>query len=587
MTKIRQPILVLTMLFVSALSLTAQAQTTSVAVTSDNDRVQFAAQDKVNGMRVEVLSPEGRTIFDSGAVKGRVFEWDMMDNKGEPVPNGVYTSVIRFKDARGKVLKLTEQITVARVEQAAVQPDQPQAPQATITGSGTTGKIAKFTGAATIGNSIITESSSRIGINIATPAALLHVKGTQPAASAGNGTTAVNVLNVVGGKGGNTSGATATAGKGASIFLTAGDGGDATGGGTSGTGGSITLQPGIGAEGVSNGNVLIATKGGSVSMGSTLYPFTTVTITGRAFTGDSALTVTNTETADGGNGIEGKGNITGVVGSGAFGVEGFGHETGVSGFADTGSGGRGVYGSGDGAGSGVEGFSPTGAGVKGSGKDGVSGTSSIANGNGVVGEANNGASAFGVWGKSTSGFAGVFSGKVRITGNLDVGGNLQVSGGTKNFVIDHPLDPANKYLYHAAVESPDMKNIYDGNVTTDAQGNAIVVLPDYFTALNRDYRYQLTVVGQFAQAMVANEIKDNRFTIKTDKPHVKVSWQVTGIRQDAYAKDHPMTVERDKPLAEHGSYLYPQGFGQPAEKGVNQALQSGVKPPTKAEATPR
>ena len=57
-------------------------------------------------------------------------------------------------------------------------------------------------------------------------------------------------------------------------------------------------------------------------------------------------------------------------------------------------------------------------------------------------------------------------------------------------MIDHPLDPANKYLYHSFVESPDMKNIYDGVITTDANGDATVVMPDYFEALNKDFRYQ-------------------------------------------------------------------------------------------------
>ena len=50
-------------------------------------------------------------------------------------------------------------------------------------------------------------------------------------------------------------------------------------------------------------------------------------------------------------------------------------------------------------------------------------------------------------------------------GNVDVIGTLSKGGGS--FKIDHPLDPANKYLYHSFVESPDMKNMYDGNVTTD------------------------------------------------------------------------------------------------------------------------
>jgi hypothetical protein len=72
---------------------------------------------------------------------------------------------------------------------------------------------------------------------------------------------------------------------------------------------------------------------------------------------------------------------------------------------------------------------------------------------------------------------------------FDVDGNLSKAGGS--FKIDHPLDPANKYLYHSFVESPDMKNIYEGNVTTDGSGLETVTLPDWFEALNRDSRYQL------------------------------------------------------------------------------------------------
>jgi hypothetical protein len=73
-------------------------------------------------------------------------------------------------------------------------------------------------------------------------------------------------------------------------------------------------------------------------------------------------------------------------------------------------------------------------------------------------------------------------------------------------------------------------NLCSGNVTTDAHGDAIVTLPDDFAAHQRDFRYQLTVIGQFAQAIVSSEINDNRFAIKTDRPNVKVSWQVTGVR---------------------------------------------------------
>jgi hypothetical protein len=143
---------------------------------------------------------------------------------------------------------------------------------------------------------------------------------------------------------------------------------------------------------------------------------------------------------------------------------------------------------------------------------------------------------------------------------LDGSGNLTIDGritkGSGSFTIDHPLDPANKKLSHSFVESPDMMNIYNGNITTNEQGEAVVELPPYFSALNRDFRYQLTVIGQFAQAIVAEKIKNNQFKIKTDKPNIEVSWQITGIRQDKFANDQRIAVEEDKPTAERGKCIY-------------------------------
>jgi hypothetical protein len=172
-------------------------------------------------------------------------------------------------------------------------------------------------------------------------------------------------------------------------------------------------------------------------------------------------------------------------------------------------------------------------------------------------------------GPLSNGLAGFFGGDVKIDGNLEVTGNVSKGGGS--FKIDHPLDPENKYLYHSFVESPDMKNIYDGNVTTDANGEAVVEMPDYFETLNRDFRYQLTVIGQFAQAIVADEIKDNRFRIKTNAAGVKVSWQVTGIRQDAYANKNRIQVEVNKTERERGFYMHPDAYDQPEERGVEWA----------------
>jgi len=153
-----------------------------------------------------------------------------------------------------------------------------------------------------------------------------------------------------------------------------------------------------------------------------------------------------------------------------------------------------------------------------------------------------------------------FDGDVEVTGTLSKGGG--------SFKIDHPLDPENKYLYHSFVESPDMMNIYNGNVTTDVNGLAVLTMPEWFEALNRDFRYQLTVIGQFAQAIVSQEIKDNRFAIRTDKPNVKVSWQVTGVRKDAFANANRIPVEQAKNADERGKFLHPEAIGKPPEMRV-------------------
>ena len=161
------------------------------------------------------------------------------------------------------------------------------------------------------------------------------------------------------------------------------------------------------------------------------------------------------------------------------------------------------------------------------------------------------------------GYAGNFSGDINVTGSI--------FAGTKDFKIDHPLDPANQYLYHSSVESSEMMNIYTGNVTTDSEGFATVHLPDWFEAVNTDFRYQLTVIGQFAQAIVNSEVTNHQFGIRTDKPNVKVSWQITGVRQDAYAKAHPLVVEQAKDTRERGHYIHPELYGAPEEQSIEWA----------------
>jgi hypothetical protein len=129
-------------------------------------------------------------------------------------------------------------------------------------------------------------------------------------------------------------------------------------------------------------------------------------------------------------------------------------------------------------------------------------------------------------------------------GNTNIYGSLNTTG-TKNFQINYLLDTT-KYLVHASIESNEVLNKYSGNITTDQNGDATVNLPDYFESINTDFRYQLTVIGSFAQAIIAEEIENNRFLIKTDKPKVKVSWEVTAKRNDKYMIENPFEAIVEK-----------------------------------------
>jgi len=207
---------------------------------------------------------------------------------------------------------------------------------------------------------------------------------------------------------------------------------------------------------------------------------------------------------------------------------------------------------------GVWGVSSAGNGVQGQSESwsGVSGFSSTAEG--VRGVSLDGP---GVYGHSYRGPAGVFEGDVHVTGTI--------FKGALAFKIDHPLDPTNKYLYQSGVESPEMKNVYDGIAVLDRKGGALVVLPLWFEALNGDFRYQLTAIGGAPPGLhVAQEIAKNRFRIAGGAPRMKVCWQITGIRRDPYAKAHPVPVEQAKPAHEKGLFLHPRALRQSEKKGI-------------------
>lgn len=146
---------------------------------------------------------------------------------------------------------------------------------------------------------------------------------------------------------------------------------------------------------------------------------------------------------------------------------------------------------------------------------------------------------------------------LQTNGQFYVGNSLVGPG--KQFLIDHPSDPANKTLRHGSIETNEWANMYRGNVQLDGAGRATVTLPSWMEDLNENFTYQLTCIGGFAPVYVAEEISHGQFQIAGGTPGLKVSWVVSGTRKDAWARANPIEVEEDK--GERGKYLQPAAFG--------------------------
>src|SRR5215213_3362128 len=244
------------------------------------------------------------------------------------------------------------------------------------------------------------------------------------------------------------------------------------------------------------------------------------------------------------------------------------------------------------SGIGVFGNSPSGWGVLGtSPRDTGRGTGVMGFGGraGVAGSSDTGA---GMDGESTSGFGVGVYGRCfnpdpllnHVGGYFD--GGIKVVNGLKPFTIDHPLDPQNRYLVHTSVESSEMKNVYDGVVQLDEDGEAWVDLPEWFEALNGDFRYQLTAVGGAAPNLhVADEVSENRFKIAGGQEGMRICWQLTGTRKDPWAAANPFEVEQEKPEEDRGRYLDPSLYGAPEEQRVMrgppipEAVEEEQRPP--------
>jgi hypothetical protein len=400
-----------------------------------------------------------------------------------------------------------------------------------VHGSGTVGKISLWVdtrpnGESTLGDSIITQLNGNIGIGLATPASKLTVQGMIETTLGGykfpDGTVQT----------------TAALSGLQSVFHDQTLQGDGTRGRPVGVAVPLNVTGAVLAD-LSDSAVIKATNTAEQGTGVT------------AIGGDS-----DNGSAFGGDGVTARGGAGNLGGFGVSAVGGAGNTAGGVGVSARGGAGKTSGGGGDG----VEAFGGTNSGG-GFGGNGVIAFGGFGKGAGQAG-------GVGVFAQGGAGQSGAIDGLAGwFVGGVLVGGNLSVTG-TKNFKIDHPLDPENKYLLHAAIESSEVLNIYSGNIVTDANGEVVVTLPGWFEALNRDLRYQLTVIGTFAQAIVAEKVKHNRFTIRTNAPNVEVSWQVTGVRSDAVMLQHLFKAEEDKPERERGTYLSPEAYGQPEERGA-------------------
>lgn len=159
---------------------------------------------------------------------------------------------------------------------------------------------------------------------------------------------------------------------------------------------------------------------------------------------------------------------------------------------------------------------------------------------------------------------------VTVTGNTSIVGAISKGSGT--FVIDDPLDPLNKLLYHSFVESPDALDIYDGIATLDKNGEATIDLPNYFLALNKDFNYLGTPIGQPMPNLYLSKGVHRVFfgvfgrialTISGGAPNGRVSWQVTGVRHDPFIEANPIVPEVWKgpgQLYDRGQYQCPECY---------------------------
>jgi len=293
---------------------------------------------------------------------------------------------------------------------------------------------------------------------------------------------------------------------------------------------------------------------------------------------------------NGGHGVYGQG-VNGVVGEtnhagggGLYGINnnstGSGTGCGVIGDGNYGIWGQTSYG--PSAIFGINTRTNGGHGVWGQGVNGVVGESSDQNGYGVWGY--NSASSdpgAGVAGVGITGVAGQSTNTSLsyglysyddggIANNLDVANNFY-AGGTKSFRIDNPNSPDEKFLVHFCAESPEVLNIYRGTIILNANGEAVVDMPEYLEQINRNFSYSLTAVGSAApNIFIKEKISNGKFIIAGGNANQEIDWVVYAERNDKYMQANPevRNAEPEKTGRYKGKYVHPELYGKAKEDNI-------------------
>lgn len=190
---------------------------------------------------------------------------------------------------------------------------------------------------------------------------------------------------------------------------------------------------------------------------------------------------------------------------------------------------------------------------------------------GIYARANNATSSnWGIYasasGTGATNYAGYFSGNIYVSGS--------VLKSKDQVTVDYPLDPENKILTHSSVSSSEMLNVYSGNVVLDDKGNATVQMPEWFEAYNAEFRYQLTGIGSSAPGLyISRKLTNGEFGISGGNPAMEVSWMVSAVRNDNYAKANPVRVVTEKKENEKGYYLTPEVFGKSGDMSIEKMYE--------------